>query len=210
MAQVNLSDHIRAERTDLLRLLEELSPEEFAIPSLCQGWRVRDVAAHAVSYDRISPLAYVPLFAVSGLSIDRTNRLLVRWWRRRGTDAIVEALRRSPTPRGMMRLLGRRIALLDVFVHQQDMRRPLSRPRQIPADRLAAIGEVLRHHRIGAGGVSRARGLRFEAEDIDWSAGEGPTVRGPAEALLMVLAGRPAALLELAGSGKEELTRRLA
>ena len=73
---------------------------------------LRDVAAHAISYDRISALLYVPLFVVSGFSIDRTNRLLVRWWRRRVPDAIIEAFRRSPSPRRMMRLLGRRIALL--------------------------------------------------------------------------------------------------
>jgi len=206
---VNLRRHIRAERSDLIQLLETLSPAEFEAPSLCEGWAVRDVAAHAISYDRISPLLYVPMFLVSGFSIDRTNRLLVWWWRRRDTAAIVQALRRSPTPRGMMRLLGPRIALLDIFVHQQDIRRPIGRPRQIPPDRLAAVGELLRHHRIGAGGVKRAKGLRFEAEDIDWTAGDGPAVRGPAEALLMALAGRPTALDELTGEGKEELTNRL-
>jgi uncharacterized protein (TIGR03083 family) len=207
---VNLREQVRAERSDLLGLLEELSSGEFETPSLCEGWTVRDVAAHAVSYDRISPLLYVPLFIVSGFSIDRTNRLLVRWWRRRGTDRIVEALRRSPTPRGMMSLLGRRVALLDAFVHQQDIRRPLSRPREIPPERLATIGELLRHHRIGAGGLKRAKGLHFEADDIDWSAGAGPTVHGPAEALLMALAGRPAALAQITGPGKDLLATRFA
>src|SRR2546425_3635110 len=126
---MGLADYIRAQRSDFLRLLEELSVDEFNTPSLCEGWTVRDVAAHAISYDRISALLYVPLFVASGFSIDRTNRLLVRWWRRRDTEAILEGFRRSPSPQRMMRLLGRRIALLDAFVHQQDIRRPLGRPR---------------------------------------------------------------------------------
>jgi uncharacterized protein (TIGR03083 family) len=207
---VGLGDHIQAERSDFRGLLEELSEEEFNAPSLCEGWTVRDVAAHAISYDRISPLLYVPLFAVSGLSIDRTNRVLVRWWRRRGTGAIVEAFRRSPSPRRMMSLLGRRIALLDAFVHQQDIRRPLGRSREIPPERLVVVGDILRHHRIGAGGMKRAKGLRLQSDDIDWSAGDGPIVHGPAEALLMALAGRPAALDELAGEGKDQLAQRVA
>jgi len=206
---VNLSEHIAAERSDFLAMLETLSAEDFDMPSLCDGWSVRDVAAHAISYDCIHPLAYAAAFAASGFSIDRTNQRLVASWRRRNTEAIVEAFRRAPSPRNTMRLLGRRIALLDVFVHQQDIRRPLGRPRPIPADRLAVVAEILRHHRIGAGGATRAKGLRLEADDIDWAVGEGPVLRGPGEALVMALAGRATAVSDLAGDGKDELSKRM-
>jgi len=37
---------IDTERASLADLLAELTPEEWARPSLCTGWRVRDVAAH--------------------------------------------------------------------------------------------------------------------------------------------------------------------
>src|SRR4051794_21062178 len=37
---------IDAERADLADLLDVLSDDEWASPSLCTGWRVRDVAAH--------------------------------------------------------------------------------------------------------------------------------------------------------------------
>ena len=50
--------------------------------------------------------------------------------------------------------------------------------------------------------------LRFEATDIDWSGGDGAVVTGPAEALLMAISGRPAALEDLSGDGLEELTSR--
>jgi len=206
---VPLTEHITAERAAFLDLLDSLEAAEFKTPSLCKGWTVADVAAHAISYDRINPFRYVPLFVGSGFSIDRVNGRMVSWWRRRGTEAVVDAFRRSPTPRGMMRLLGHRIALLDIFIHQQDVRRPIGRPRDIPSDRLTTVGELLRHHRIGAGGAERAKGLRFQAEDIEWSAGDGPVVRGPAEAILMALAGRRTALDELGGEGKQQFAERV-
>jgi uncharacterized protein (TIGR03083 family) len=207
---VNFRDHIEAERSEFLGLLEALSAEEYGGPSLCEGWTVRDVAAHAISYDCIHPVLYGAAFVASGLSIDRTNQRLVASWRRRDAEAIIEAFRRSPTPRNTMKLLGGRIGLLDAFVHQQDIRRPLGRARTIPPDRLIAVGQILRHHRIGAGGATRAKGLRLEADDIDWAVGTGPVVRGPGEALVMALAGRSVALADLAGAGKDELSKRLA
>jgi len=40
-----------AERTDLVDLLVTLRPEQWEAPSLCEGWRVRDVVAHVMSFD---------------------------------------------------------------------------------------------------------------------------------------------------------------
>ena len=42
-----------AERTDLADLLETLTPEQWEAPSLCKGWRVRDVVAHVMSFDEV-------------------------------------------------------------------------------------------------------------------------------------------------------------
>jgi hypothetical protein len=39
-------------------------------------------------------------------------------------------------------------------------------------------------------GFWNARGVRLAATDVDWSRGKGPEARAPAEAVLMVLAGR--------------------
>jgi hypothetical protein len=53
------------------------------------------------------------------------------------------------------------------------------------------------------------RGLRLVATDLDWSHGSGPEVRGPGEALMVALAGRPLALAALAGDGVDVLELRL-
>ncbi len=52
----------RDERADLAALLATLSPQQRQAPTLCPGWRVRDVVAHVISYDDLdarSLLAHV-------------------------------------------------------------------------------------------------------------------------------------------------------
>ena len=52
----------------------------------------------------------------------------------------------------------------------------------------------------------RLRGLRLIATDVDWSAGEGVEIRGPVQALLLLLTDRTeAALPPLCGPGVDRL-----
>ena len=43
----------RDERADLTAFLATLSPQQWQAPTLCAGWRVRDVVAHVISYDEL-------------------------------------------------------------------------------------------------------------------------------------------------------------
>ncbi len=61
-----------------------------------------------------------------------------------------------------------------------------------------------------AGIPQRIRGLSLAAVDLDWAAGRGARVEGPAEALLMGMAGRSVALAELDGPGVGVLAGRIA
>jgi uncharacterized protein (TIGR03083 family) len=44
----------RDERADFATFLSTLSPQQWEVPTLCAGWRVRDVVAHVISYDELS------------------------------------------------------------------------------------------------------------------------------------------------------------
>jgi uncharacterized protein (TIGR03083 family) len=121
---------------------------------------------------------------------------------------LLEFLRDHLTPQGLTAGFGGMIALVDGLIHHQDIRRALGQPRTIPADRLGRVlGLVPGNPRLGAG--RRLRGLRLRATDIDWTHGRGPEVSGPGEALLMAMAGRPAAVADLAGPGRATLAARL-
>jgi uncharacterized protein (TIGR03083 family) len=52
------------ERRDLVGLLRTLSDEDWQAPSLCEGWRVRDVVAHLL-YDTIPLWQHVGVMARS-------------------------------------------------------------------------------------------------------------------------------------------------
>ena len=59
------------------------------------------------------------------------------------------------------------------------------------------------------GAAKRIRGLTLTATDLDWTTGQGPRVEGPAEPLLMALAGRRGMTSELSGPVVPVLAERI-
>lgn len=125
------------------------------------------------------------------------------------SEQLPDRLRARLRPQGLATTFGGRLALLDVTIHHQDIRRPLGKPRRIPADRLRCVlADAVRSPELPAWYLSR--GVRLAPIDLDWRHGSGPEVTGPAEAVLMAVTGRSSALAELAGPGLPLLAGRLA
>ena len=195
------------ERADFADFLATLTPAQWAAPSLCAQWTVRELVAHTASYDELSWPDTLRRFARGRFRPGRVNDLGVAEYLRE-PDELIALLRAHPRPRGLAAGFGGMIALVDTTIHHQDIRRPLGLPREIPAERLrAALRLTLRAPPIGA--FARARGLTLVATDVDWRHGRGPEVHGPGEALLMAMAGRGHALPELGGPGLPVLTARV-
>lgn len=207
-AAVDVKALARAERADLADLLSGLTPAQWDAPSLCAGWRVRDVVAHMFSYDALGPLGLVRRFVTGGLHLDRVNAAGVAGSAGHSTDELLTLARGRPHPRGLIRAFGGRIALTDALVHHQDIRRPLGLPRHVPADRLLVVLPFA-CFAPPIGAATRIRGLRLVATDLDWATGDGPVVEGPAEALLLAIAGRPGITPDLAGPGLPTLAGRI-
>ncbi|MBW0088972.1 maleylpyruvate isomerase family mycothiol-dependent enzyme [Pseudonocardia sp. KRD-184] len=198
----------REERADLADLLASLTPAQWDAPSLCAGWRVRDVVAHMFSYEELSPVGLVMRFVRGGILPGRVNGAGVAAYAGHSPADLLALVRDHQQPRGLTAGFGGRIALTDGVIHHQDVRRPLGLPREIPADRLRVALDFARTApTIGA--AKRVRGLTLAATDLDWSAGTGPVVEGPAESLLMAIAGRRGAARELTGPGRPVLAARL-
>ncbi len=195
------------ERGDFADFLETLTPQQWEVPSLCDGWTVRDVVAHVISYEELGWAGILKRFARSGFIPSRAQEIGVREYSRSPRE-LIDLLRAHQRPRGLTAMRGGMIALLDGMIHQQDIRRPLGIPREIPHDRLrTALRLALTAPPIGA--PKRARGLTLIATDLDWSRGSGPETRGPGEALLMAIAGRGHAINELSGPGQALLAERI-
>ena len=112
--------------------------------------------------------------------------------------------------KSISRMTAKKEGFVDHLIHHQDIRRPLDRPRSIPADRLTAALDAM--PTIGGFVKSKQRmaGLRWNATDVDWAYGSGPEVTGPAEALILLSSGRPAPIGEVSGEGVTTLKERLA
>jgi uncharacterized protein (TIGR03083 family) len=205
---------VRQERVDVLSFLRELSAEQWETPSLCEGWKVRDVAIHLLVEEAVSELGLTRTLMKMvrwRFSVDRANA----WWVDRNSDrltsSIVEGFAKTiDDPGRYSRLLGPEVGLRANVIHHQDMRRPLGQGRSIPPERLIAVlnAVVTQKGSRNLGSRERSGSLRLRATDVEWESGDGPEVSGPGEAILMVLAGRSSALNELSGEGKDLLAAR--
>jgi len=200
-------DVINAQRSALVELLPTLSEEDWRQPSLCAGWTVRDVVAHlAIQNDGLS--GALPALLRARGNIDRAVR-----------DAACGAALRFPTSDLIARVaavvgtrrqppfVGFREVLIDWLVHPLDIMVPLGRAFPTPAPAAAFAFAADRIWSMGYPFHARKRfgGYAFAASDADWSTGSGAPVRGPMEAIMLLLAGRSAALTRLAGPGAAAL-----
>jgi uncharacterized protein (TIGR03083 family) len=191
-----------------------LSEEQWDTPSLCEGWRVRDVIAHmTLGYTTGLPTMVGKLakyrFKVPAASKSESIALA-------SSHSSAELLATFDTVftnkmrKGITHFIKPTEALLDHVVHHQDIRRPLGQPRAMPENRLLAALDAAPKISSFVGAKQRSADLRLVATDVDWSHGQGPEVRGSGEALLLTLTGRTAAVDELDGDGTEILKQRLA
>jgi len=202
---------IADERRSLAALMPGLTDEQRATQSLCGEWSVHDVFAHlAVPLEVSTPKFVLAMLACRG-DFDRANIRLAREQARRPFGEITEVLRRKADSRFTPPGSGPEAPLTDLLVHGLDIRWPLGLPRDIPEERVHKSLTYLTAAPVG--GVvpkGRLRGLRFEADDIDWAHGSGPTVSGNADALMLAITGRTTALGHLNGDGVPTLQSRLA
>ena len=214
-----MSDHVwdlvAVERRTLADFLETLSAEEWAVDSLCDGWAVRDVAAHVAWGNTSPPLKTVAAIVRGGFRANAVNARLGREWGQKPNAEIVARLREVADTRAHTPGTTPVDCVADVLCHDLDIRVPLGKPRTSPAEpfrlaltRYAGMGFPL-HLAFGANCKAMAKGLRLVAEDVGWTHGEGPTVQGSGSALMRALTGREVGTDELSGPGAPVLYGRL-
>jgi uncharacterized protein (TIGR03083 family) len=206
-------DHSRLhddEDRDFAAYLRSLDDADWDKPSLCEGWRVRDVVGHILYGNELNLLTLPWKLARFGFSSDRSgSHYSIARAEGRTPAELVRDFENRNAWAGTCRVFPPKLVLLDRLVHQQDIRRALGHERDVPGERVVACLDVA----PGLGSVFRAKrrtkGLRFEATDVDWSWGTGPTVHGPGEALLLTMLGRRQPLPELSGDGAATFASRL-
>ncbi|WP_447645201.1 maleylpyruvate isomerase family mycothiol-dependent enzyme [Nocardioides zeae] len=200
---------IADERRALSTLLCGISEQQQREPSLCSGWTVHDVVAHLVLPSRSGcPLSRWRWSRTRG-NFDRANVHLTSKQARRPFHELIAVLQQKAESRFTPPGAGAEAPLTDVLVHGLDIRWPLHLDRQVPHERTSAALAWLTAPKGGVLPSGSLAGLRFVATDLDWEHGNGPTVGGRSDALLLALTGRTVALDHLDGDGVPVLRQRV-
>jgi len=200
----------KAERDEMLDLAERLSvldDEQWNSPSLCAQWRIRDVLAHMTAGAE-GAFGFGAIFDGMLRHGFNYNRWIASDGQARGQQdpAVLLKTLRDAAAKRKARSGARPIRnLMHVLIHGQDICRPLGITRDLSEAHLVPVADFVKDdvHRFGA--KKRIAGLKLTATDMVWSHGNGPEVTGPAEALVMMMAGRSVALDDLSGEGKAVL-----
>ena len=201
------------QRSRVVALLESLTPGEWESPSLCTGWRVRDVAAHLTLQQVTLGQALLLFLRTPGGVNHVIQRSAVRKASRVTSDDLIAEIRSTIGSRRTNVGIPPVGALSDIVLHGQDIAVPLGHRIQVDAEIAMAVLDflwaLLAAGKAGVYAPSPREGVRFVAVDADWAAGEGAAAHAPALSIAMILTGRSIGLGQAAGPGAELMRRRI-
>nr|WP_293310838.1 maleylpyruvate isomerase family mycothiol-dependent enzyme [Mycolicibacterium sp.] len=180
--------NVGQQRAELADLFDTLTADQWMAPSLCEGWRVRDVAAH-LTHSHMPPARAIIEAVKSGFRFDpMINRLGVE--DPRSQTEIAAALRAMVGARKKVPGTSVQQPLIELLVHGQDITVPLGIDRPMPVDAAVEAANRLARMKFPLNAMARLDGVRLVATDADFAAGQGREVKAPIRDIVMVLAGR--------------------
>ena len=200
------------QRLALTDVLARLSDDEWQLPSLCDGWTVRDVTAH-LTMQQVGPgalLMQIPAMIKAHGNLDRLIHDAARRRAALPTTQLIAEIRGMVGSRRHNFGVTYRETLTDILVHSQDITVPLGRRLAMPVDAAALAATRIWSMDRMFHAAKRLTGYRLTATDTNWTVGEGAEVNGPVGSILLLLTGRPIDLPLLSGPGVGSLNARLA
>jgi uncharacterized protein (TIGR03083 family) len=177
----------------LADLLDRRSAADWDTPSLCEGWRVREVVAHVTMPARYDEAAFMAELHEDDFDFERLSPRIAA----RDADLPIaelvanlrsETLHRWSPPGG-----DDHAALNHAVIHSLDITVPLGEPRCATDDAIRTVLDDLTGGGVHAHFGTEIEGRHFIATDIDWSYGTGAPVSDTATALALGLCGRTVA-----------------
>jgi uncharacterized protein (TIGR03085 family) len=195
-----------SERASLSDLLDQVGPDA---PTLCEGWKARDLTAHLVLRESRPDAALgVVIRPLAGWTARVQNKLT-----RRDFTELVDSLRGGP-PRFSLfrpRALGELLNNVEFFVHHEDVRRaaPVWEPRVLDSATTALLWKrstqmAKRILRAAPGGIELIRPDTGQHHTVHAAvAGRSTlTLTGEPQELLLYMFGRRDAALVLREGGE--------
>ena len=201
-SRTDLRTEIRTEFLALAELMEAAPVAVWDAPSLCEGWRTREVVAHMTMPARYGTEEFMAELAAAGGDFTRLSDMVAA---RDGASAPVSLLAdlRSETLHSWEPPGGGQLgALTHVVVHGLDITEASGLGRTVPAGRIAIVLGAMHPDVFG----TDLTGIELRADDLDWSYGSGTLVTGPAQVLALVLCGRSVPAGQLDGPAAARFT----
>jgi uncharacterized protein (TIGR03083 family) len=199
--------YIHGERAQMVETLTALSGEQWAAPSLCEGWTVQEATGHILAAAEQTPVNFYKELISAGFKFDVFTDRAAKGLGAIGPDELIRRIQARTTttnhpPAPVMAMLG------EIIVHGEDIRRPLGLQHRAPEAALVALADNYKKTNILLGAKRRIAGLKLNATDSDWVWGDGPEVSGPLLSLIMAMTGRTGADSDLTGEGVTTLAAR--
>jgi uncharacterized protein (TIGR03085 family) len=178
------------ERAALVDTLRGVGPEA---PTLCEGWKTRDLAAHLVIRESrldTAPGILIPFFASHTAKVQ--DEVAQTEW-----NELVDKIASGPPVYSPFKLLDPIVNVAEMFIHHEDIRR--AQPGWQPRELEPRLANMLRRTLPLMGRMTLAKvparlALRTPEGKTVLTAGKGPavTVTGAPEELLLFAVGREA------------------
>lgn len=188
------SAHIATTLDRLSALLDDFDEATWSAPSLCEGWRVRDVVGHLVwrlgssSGDMVR--SGLSMTMNSGFNANRAIDRLAKQHAAAPTDELIACLRSIAASK--MRGEGRTgiVEITEAVVHTYDITEALGLTIRLSPRSTGAV--ALSRTRAGGRSVRLAKTHSLRAVDARWQIGTGAPIDATAGEIIMHLFGRRA------------------
>jgi uncharacterized protein (TIGR03083 family) len=198
---------IAEEFVALADLLEAAGPGVWDEPSLCEGWRTREVVAHVTMPVRYSGPAFMAELEAAGGDFTRLSNTIAARDGALPTERLLADLRSDvlhcwQPPGG-----GQDGALTHCVVHCLDVIEAVPLSRRVPDRRIARVLSLVADPSAPNLFGTDLSGVTLLADDLEWSSGEGTPVEGSAQSLVLVACGRLLPEGRLRGEGASRFVR---
>jgi uncharacterized protein (TIGR03083 family) len=189
-SDADLQPYIAAEYLALGDALSPIAEADWDTPSLCEGWRVREVIAHVTMPARYDQESFMAELRERSFDFGRLSNEIAARDGQLPTETLLANLRDNTLHHWAPPDGGYHGALNHAVIHGLDATVPLGLSRRPPNEVMRIVLDDLTRGGIHEHFGTSTTGRRLEATDLDWSYGSGATLSGTSADLALVLCGR--------------------
>ncbi len=202
-----LAASIAHEYLALADLLEASGADVWDAPSLCEGWRTREVVAHMTMPARYDGPAFMAELEKAEGDFALLSNTVASRDAQLATGQLLADLRSDVLHAWQPPGGGLEGALTHCVIHGLDIVESVPLSRRVPDQRIAVVLSLVADPGAPNPFGIDLSGVELRADDLEWSCGSGVPVIGPAQALALVACGRLLPAGRLRGDASARFTQ---